>query len=154
MDDLTRKSVVGLAQFIVALAIFLFAPAWTLDYWQAWIYLLVFAAAVMLITLYLWKNDRELLERRVNVGPAAEKEKNQKRIQTFAALAFIGTCLLPSLDHRFAWSRVPLAIVILGDALVALGFFTSFSSSRKTLTAPAPSKSQPARKSSPPDRTP
>jgi protein-S-isoprenylcysteine O-methyltransferase Ste14 len=30
------------------------------------------------------------------------------------------------LDRRFAWSRVPLALVILGDALVALGFFIIF----------------------------
>jgi len=126
VDDLERKSVAGLAWFILVLGIFLFLPAWALDYRQAWIYLCVFGASVSLITWYLWKNDRELLERRVNVGPAAEKEKSQKRIQTFAAAAFIGTFLLPSLDHRFSWSRVPLAIVILGDVLVTLGFFAIF----------------------------
>jgi protein-S-isoprenylcysteine O-methyltransferase Ste14 len=81
---------------------------------------------VTLITWYLWRNDRALLERRVNVGPAAEKEKSQKRIQTFAAAAFISIFLLPSLDHRFSWSTVPLAIVILDDVLVALGFFIIF----------------------------
>ena len=86
----------------------------------------VFGASVTLITWYLRKNDRELLERRVNVGPAAEKEKSQKRIQTFAAAAFVGTFLLPSLDHRFSWSSVPVTIVILGDVSVALGFFIIF----------------------------
>lgn len=126
MDDLGRKSAAGLAWCIVVLGILIFLPAWSVDYWQAWIYLFVFGASVTLITLYLWNNDRALLERRVNVGPAAEKEKNQKRIQTFAAAAFIGTYLLPSLDHRFFWSRVPITVVVLGDVLVALGFFIIF----------------------------
>ena len=82
MDDLARKSIVGLAQLIFVLGMLLFVPAWTFDFWQAWFYLFVFAVSVALITLYLWKNDRQLLERRVNVGPGAEKEKNQKRIQS------------------------------------------------------------------------
>ena len=38
MDDLARKGISGLAQFIFALGILLFAPAWTFDFWQAWIY--------------------------------------------------------------------------------------------------------------------
>ena len=95
MDDLARKSIFGLAQFIFVLGMLLFVPAWTFDFWQAWFYLFVFAVSVALITLYLWKKDPELLERRVNVGPAAEKEKSQKRIQTLAAAAFIGIYILP-----------------------------------------------------------
>jgi hypothetical protein len=39
-----------------------FVPAGTIDYRQAWIYLFIFAVSVTLITLYLWKNDRELLK--------------------------------------------------------------------------------------------
>ena len=126
VSDLGRRTIFGFAQFISGLAILLFAPAWTLDFWQAWIYLFIFAASVALITLYLWKKDRQLLERRLNVGPGAEKEKSQRRIQIFASAAFIGTVILPSLDHRFSWSRVPLSIVIVGNFLVALGFFIVF----------------------------
>ena len=126
MDDLARKTIVGFVQFIGALGILLFVPAWTLDFWQAWIYLFVFAVSVALITLYLWKKDPKLLERRVNVGPGAEKEKSQKRIQTFAAAAFIGMFVLPALDRCFSWSKVPFSAVIVGDSLVALGFFIVF----------------------------
>lgn len=43
MDALSRRSVVGLAQFIGALGIVLFVAAWSLDFRQAWIYLFVFA---------------------------------------------------------------------------------------------------------------
>ena len=126
MNDLARKTLVGLAQFIGTLGILLFVPAWTLDFWQAWIYLFVFAVSVALIIVYLWKKDPKLLERRVNVGPGAEKEKSQKRIQSFAAAAFIGTFLFPALDRRFSWSKVPFSVVMVGDVLVALGFFIVF----------------------------
>jgi protein-S-isoprenylcysteine O-methyltransferase Ste14 len=126
MNDLTRKTILGFVQLIIGLGISLFVPGWTLDFWQAWAYLFVFAASSALITAYLWKKDPKLLERRVNAGPGAEKEKSQKRIQLFASIAFIGVLILPSLDHRFSWSDVPLSLVIAGDVLTALGFLIIF----------------------------
>jgi protein-S-isoprenylcysteine O-methyltransferase Ste14 len=111
---------------IVGLGILLFAPAWTFDFWQAWVYLFIFGASSALITAYLWKNDPKLLERRVAAGPAAEKSLTQKLIQLFASLAFIGMMVLPSFDHRFSWSHVPLSLIIAGDILVALGFLIVF----------------------------
>ena len=113
-------------QLVVFMGAALFVPAWTLNFWQAWVYLIVFAAASALITVYLWKHDHKLLESRVKAGPRAEKEAIQKPIQVLASLAFIGTLVLPSLDHRFHWSRVPLLCVIAGDVLVALGFLVVF----------------------------
>ena len=126
MNNLAKKTIVGFLQLIVCLGILLMAPAWTFDFWQAWVYLLVFAASTVLITAYLWKKDPKLLERRVNAGPRAEKVRSQKLIQLFAALVFIGLFLVSSIDHRFSWSHVPTSVVIVGDALVALGFLIVF----------------------------
>lgn len=126
MKKLANKTVLGFTQLIIVLGILLLAPAWTLNYWQAWVYLLVFAASSALITAYLWKNDPRLLERRINAGPGAENEKSQKLIQLLASLLFIGAMILPSLDHRFSWSAVPLPAVVAGDVLVALGFLIVF----------------------------
>jgi protein-S-isoprenylcysteine O-methyltransferase Ste14 len=78
------------------------------------------------ITVYLWKKDPNLLERRVKAGPGAEKEKSQNRIQLFASAAFIGILIRPSLDHRFTWSDVPLSLVVAGEILTSLGFFIVF----------------------------
>jgi protein-S-isoprenylcysteine O-methyltransferase Ste14 len=126
VSKLARKSVLGFTQLIAALAFLLFAPAWTFDYWQAWVYLLVFAASSALITIYLWKKDPKLLERRTNAGPRAENEKSQQLIQLLASLVFIAAMILPALDHRFSWSAVPLPVVVGGDVLVALGFLIVF----------------------------
>ena len=126
MKNLATKTILGFAQLVVALGVLLFAPAWTFDFWQAWVYLLVFVTSSALITIYLWKRDPKLLERRVNAGPSAEKEKKQKLIQVFASLAFIGLMIVPSLDHCFSWSNVPVLVVIGGDLLAALCFFIVF----------------------------
>jgi hypothetical protein len=128
VNNLAGKTALGFTQLITVLGIVLLAPAWTLDYWQAWVYLFIFAAASALITGYLWKKDPQLLERRINAGPGAEKEKSQKVIQHLASLLFSSTKIVPSLDHRFSWSTVPLPVVIAGDMLVALGFFRERSS--------------------------
>ena len=126
MDSLIRKAALGFTQLIAALGILLFAPAWTFNYWQAWVYLPVFAGSSALITFYLWKNDPKLLERRTNAGPRAENESSQKLIQLLASFVFIGAIALPALDHRLAWSAVPVAVVIAGDVLAALGFLIVF----------------------------
>jgi hypothetical protein len=90
VNNLARKTILGFAQLIIGLGISLLAPAWSLDFWQAWVYLLVFSASAALITAYLWKKDPKLLERRMNAGPGAEKEKRQKLIQLLASIAFLG----------------------------------------------------------------
>ena len=86
MKSLAARTVLGFTQLIVFLGAALFVPAWTLNFWQAWIYLFIFVAASALITTYLWMYDRKLLENRVKAGPRAEKERSQKRIQLLASM--------------------------------------------------------------------
>jgi protein-S-isoprenylcysteine O-methyltransferase Ste14 len=108
------------------MGLLLFVPAGTARYWQAWIYLAVFFGSSLLITLYLMKKDPALLKRRLSGGPTAEKEKTQKIIMFFTTIGFIALLVVPALDHRFGWSRVPFYIVIAGDLLTALGFYIVF----------------------------
>jgi protein-S-isoprenylcysteine O-methyltransferase Ste14 len=126
MKDLNKKAFAGLLNIICTLAVLLFLPARTFNYWQAWVFLAVFSAPVLGITLYLMRRDPKLLERRVKAGPGAEKEKSQKIIQLFAMMAFIAVILLPAIDHRFAWSKVPVSVTAIGDILVALGLLIVF----------------------------
>ena len=71
MEDLNKKALGGLLKFLITLAGLVFLAAWTLDYWQAWVFLAVFSGSGLAITLYLMKNDPKLLERRMKAGPAA-----------------------------------------------------------------------------------
>ncbi len=126
MKDLNRKAFVGLLNLIVIVSAALFIPAWTLHYWQAWVFLAVFSTAVLAITLFVMKNDSKLLERRMNAGPAAETRTSQKVIQVLASVSFIAMFIVPALDHRLGWSVLPLVVVAVGDVLVALGLLIVF----------------------------
>lgn len=126
MKTLNKKAFEGLTFFIIALAALLFLPVWTFDYWQVWVFLAVFSVSVFLITLYLMKNDAKLLERRINAGSSAEKEKKQKNIQFIAQFAFILAIVFAPIDHRFGWSSVLPIISLLGDLCVILGLLFVF----------------------------
>jgi len=126
MSQLNIKAFTGMLQLAIILGLTIFLPAWTLDYWQAWILVAIFFACTLAVTLYLMKNDPKLLERRVKAGVGAEKERSQNIIQAFAAVVFIAIFVVSALDHRFAWSAVPLSLVALGDFLIVLGFYLVF----------------------------
>jgi protein-S-isoprenylcysteine O-methyltransferase Ste14 len=93
---------------------------------QAWVFIAVVAAGSSAVGVYFAIKDPKLLERRLRVGPSAEKEKTQKIITSFAIAGFIALLIFPALDHRFGWSEVPPYVALAGDALVALGFFLNF----------------------------
>jgi protein-S-isoprenylcysteine O-methyltransferase Ste14 len=126
MKNVNIKAFGGLFFLVLVLALALFIPAGTINYWQAWVFLVVWTVSVLAITLYLMKRDPGLLERRVATGPVAEQQLSQQIIQALSSLAFIVMFVLPALDHRFAWSSVPLIVVVVGDILVAFGLYSVF----------------------------
>jgi protein-S-isoprenylcysteine O-methyltransferase Ste14 len=126
MVSLNIKAFGGLLCLLLVMAGLLFLSAGTFDYWQALALLIVFGVSALAITVYLMKNDPNLLARRVNAGPTAEKETSQQIIQSITAIGFIAMLVVPALDHRFGWTTVPLSVAIAGDVLVALGFLIIF----------------------------
>jgi protein-S-isoprenylcysteine O-methyltransferase Ste14 len=123
---LNAKAFGGLLFLLLVIAVSLFLPALTLNYWQAWVFLFVFGISALAITVYLMKKDPKLLERRVYTGPATEKETSQKIIQFITALGFIAMLVVPALDHRFGWSSVSPYVSLVGDALITLAFLIIF----------------------------
>ncbi len=126
MDNLIVKTILGFMFLMLVLGLALFLSAGSLNFWQAWVYLAVFAACTILITLYLIKKDRELLAGRVQAGPIAETQRTQQIIQSLASLFFIGIFIVPGLDFRFGWSNVPPLMSLISDGFVAIGFYIVF----------------------------
>jgi protein-S-isoprenylcysteine O-methyltransferase Ste14 len=126
MSRLNLKAFAGLLFLLLVMAGLLFLPASASHFWQAWIFLAVFFAPALAITVYLMKNDPELLERRMSGGPTAEKEPAQKIIMLLVSLGFIGLMVLPALDHRFGWSEMPACVALAGDGLVLLGWIAIY----------------------------
>src|SRR5260370_29310544 len=76
MNSMNIKALGGLLLLCLAMAGLLFLPAWTLNYWQAWVFFAVFFGSSVAVTLYLIKKDPKLLQRRIRARPGAEKEEN------------------------------------------------------------------------------
>jgi len=126
MSRLDRQAWLALVLLHVVMGLLVFIAAGTVRYWQAWVFLAVFAGASVLITVYLMRHDPALLKRRMSGGPTAEKETAQKIIMFVISIESVCLLLVPALDHRFGWSNVPVYVAIAGDLLVAAGFYASF----------------------------
>ena len=124
--NLTRRALIGFVQLLMVMAAALFLSAWSLRYWQGWLFLAAFFVPVTMITLYFLEHDPALIERRIKAGPVAEQKTTQKIIQALASLCFIALLVVPGLDYRFGWSPVPAAVTVAGDVLVVVGLYVVF----------------------------
>src|SRR5690242_3625877 len=115
MDHLDRKAWVAVARFLLVLAIMIFGAAWTLDYWQGWLFWLVLGAGIVWVTHYFLRHDRALVERRMRAGPVAERRPQQRLIQTVVTVLLLVTLFVSVIDHRYGWSMVPAPVAIVGD---------------------------------------
>ncbi len=111
------SAVFGFAFFGFAL----FVPAGTIDYWQAWVFIAVFAVSTFIPTIYLAITDPAALQRRLRAGPTAETRPAERIIMTAIVTLVVAILVLSALDHRFGWSQVPLWLTVVGDVLVAVG---------------------------------
>jgi protein-S-isoprenylcysteine O-methyltransferase Ste14 len=123
--NVTAKASFGLFVLAVVMGLFVFVPAGTIRYWQAWIFLCVYFGASVLVTIYAMRKDPKLLQRRMSGGPTAETEAAQKVIMSILSAAFIACLVVPALDVRFGWSRVPVYLVVTGDVLVVVFFYVA-----------------------------
>jgi protein-S-isoprenylcysteine O-methyltransferase Ste14 len=113
-----RSGLVGLVVF----GAMLFLPAGTFDYWQAWVFLLVFfPLSTWIPSIYLMRKNPAALQRRMRAGPGAETRTVQKVVMAVLYLSLAAMFVVSALDHRFGWSPVPTAICLAGDVLVAVG---------------------------------
>jgi protein-S-isoprenylcysteine O-methyltransferase Ste14 len=118
--DRFRKTVIvrgTLALFSMGALFFL--PAWTLKYWQAWVYMLVLAIPLIITVRYLYQHDPALLERRMRMK---ERQGTQKIVIALSWPIFLAAFVIPGFDYRFHWSEMPLFVTLLADVLVLLGY--------------------------------
>jgi protein-S-isoprenylcysteine O-methyltransferase Ste14 len=115
------QSIVSGVVGLVVFGLLVFWPAGTFDYWRGWAFIVVFATATTIPSLYLAAKNPAALKRRMHAGPAAETRLLQKIIISIAFLAMGATIVVSALDFRFDWSSVPAAVSVAGDVLVAVG---------------------------------
>ncbi|HUZ57259.1 MAG TPA: isoprenylcysteine carboxylmethyltransferase family protein [Hanamia sp.] len=124
--ELIFKTTAGVLFLFVAMGIALFLPRESFDYIRAWVYLAAFFIPVLVITIYIFRFDKRLLESRLAVGPISEKKKIQKLIQAIAGIAFISVYVISSLDNSHKWSEVSFPVSLIADAIILIAFIFLF----------------------------
>ncbi|MDX1887705.1 isoprenylcysteine carboxylmethyltransferase family protein [Mycolicibacterium sp. 120270] len=118
----TALQMIGYTVFsVVFFAVLLFWPAGTFDYWQGWVFIAVFVIGTTVPTIYLAVKYPDAFRRRVRSGPFAESRMAQKLINIGIIATTVAAGVVSALDHRFGWSTVPTAVVVIGNVLVLAG---------------------------------
>ncbi|MGH3580533.1 MAG: methyltransferase family protein [Mycobacterium sp.] len=118
---LMAQAVVSAFFGLVFFGVLLFLPAGTLNYWQAWVFIAVFMATTLVPNVYLAVKNPATLARRMKGGPTAETRPLQKIIITATFASVVVLTVVSALDHRFGWSHVPTAMIIVGNVMVVVG---------------------------------
>jgi protein-S-isoprenylcysteine O-methyltransferase Ste14 len=126
MDKLVLKAWLELTSLAMTMGFVLFASAGTVQFWQAWDFVALFFVWSSLMTIYLTRNDRELLKHRVSIGPLAERQPMQRIIMSVGSIEFLLVLVVSALDHRFAWSAQSIPVAVSGNVLIVTGFSIVF----------------------------
>lgn len=110
------------------LAALLFVPAWSLRFWQAWVFLLSTTGFSIFFLQHLLRNDPQLLARRLQ---SKEPDPHQKWLLRVFSFVLYSGFVVAGFDFRLGWSRVwlgsmPLALEIAGQIGVAAGYWLVF----------------------------
>ena len=104
---------------IVLVGALLFLPAWTFDYFGAWLFLGILFIPMMIMGIVMFIKSPSLLEKRL---ANREKERAQKGVVGVSALMFLGGFILSAIDFRYGWSRVPLWLTIAAAVIFLVGY--------------------------------
>jgi protein-S-isoprenylcysteine O-methyltransferase Ste14 len=117
--SLTTRLILRTLIAVIFVAVFLFVPAGSFRYWQGWVFMAILFLPMPVTSVYFMKRDPQLIERRLRTE---EQISEQKSIIRWARLVVFASLLLPGLDYRFGWSRVPLWLTILSQLVVFAGY--------------------------------
>jgi protein-S-isoprenylcysteine O-methyltransferase Ste14 len=128
-DPTHKKRAPGPLRGFIWLAIFaalLFLPAGTLAWPGAWVFLAVMAAASVWGLSWLGRHDPELLAERLRPPFQRDQPRSDKLLMGAFMPLWFGWYVLMAFDRRFGWSDVPVALQVLGAALICLGLWLSW----------------------------
>lgn len=122
--DPDRKRILAatMVRFTLAIPVLgalVFLPAGSLAYRNGWLFLGTILALMTAALVFLFRKDPSLLEKRLKTR---ERQGRQKLLVTLSAIAIIPIFVLPPLDWRFGWSRVPAWIVAAATLALAAGY--------------------------------
>ncbi len=104
---------------IILVGAMLFLPAWSFDYFGAWLFLGILFIPMLIMGIVMFLKAPSLLEKRL---AGKEKESAQKGVVGVSAIMFLVGFIISALDFRFGWSRVPLWLMLTAAGVFLVGY--------------------------------
>lgn len=123
LKSLIKKIIIRFSFLPIFLGLLVLFPAGTLNYWQVYVYIAVLVIPMIFVLSYFIKNDPLFLKRRMK---GKEREKQQSKIVILSTIVFLAGYIISGLDRRFAWSDIPLNIIVVADIVILLGYLIIF----------------------------
>ena len=104
---------------VVMIALLLFIPANTINYWNAWLFMgllfipMFFAGIIMMI------KSPDLLRKRLN---AKEKLNEQKQVVLVSGLMFLISFVIAGLNYRYNWIVLSDVVVIISSIIFLISY--------------------------------
>lgn len=96
---------------LVLVGLLLFLPAWSLKYWNGWLFLCILFVPMFIAGIVMMFKNSELLKKRLN---AKEEEQEQKTVIALSGLMFLAAFIVAGLNFRFQWIVLPAWAVWIG----------------------------------------
>lgn len=113
------RTIINFLLGVVMVGVLLFAPAGTFRYWNGWLFLALLFVPMIILGLYLWIKQPDLLAKRLS---SKEKESEQKQVILMSAFVFVAGFVIAAVDFRFGWSRVPIWLVVVASVLLVISY--------------------------------
>ncbi|MBR6568706.1 MAG: isoprenylcysteine carboxylmethyltransferase family protein [Clostridia bacterium] len=112
----------AIAKFLlgaVLVALLIFLPAGTLNYFNGWLFMGILFVPMFLAGIVMMVKNPSLLKSRLN---AKEKEAEQSLVVKLSGLMFLVGFILAGIDFRFGWTDMPGSVVIASAVLFIIAY--------------------------------
>ena len=99
---------------LLLVGLLIFWPAGSFSYTGGWLLMGLLFVPMLIAGFVMFFKSPDFLRKRLD---AKEKQAAQKGVLALSGLMFIAGFVLAGLDHRFGWSKMPLAVTVIAALL-------------------------------------
>ena len=103
----------------IVIALLLFIPAGTLDYWNAWVFICILFVPILIVGIILMIKNPDLLRKRLNLK---EHESEQKPLLLLSGVMFSSGFVMSGLNYRFQWMILPKWMIVIATIIFLLAY--------------------------------
>lgn len=104
---------------VLIVALLLFIPAGTIDYWNGWLFMGILFIPMFIAGIVLMIKSPELLRKRLN---SKETENEQKQVIAFSGLMFLVGFIVAGLNYRFSFIILPNSVIIVASIIFIIAY--------------------------------